>query len=193
MATSISGTNLTFPSGGSITGGGELRSIRWSHPGNITTAVYMNSQSEYYMNCEVTMPPAVGADSIYLIWGQCVFDDTNSSTNGAGLCIWVEQDGSSEWIHRQGDHSTYDSIGGDRYRFCTTTELDLPNDPTTGGGNYGSSYNVSAGKVRKYRLYAHGHNSNMIGCCGVGGQDKSRAQIIVAELSGGFIVPGYGN
>ena len=192
MATSISGTDLTFPSGGSITGGGELRSIRWSHPGNITSPVYMNSQAEYYMNCEVTMPPAVGADSIYLIWGQCVFDDTNSNTNGIGLCYWVEQDGQSEWILRQGDHSSYDSIGGDRYRHVVAEELDLCNNVTGGGGNFGNSMGVSAGKVRKYRLYASAHNSNMWGMCGVGGQQESRGQLIVMELNGKMIASGHG-
>lgn len=193
MATTIDSNSLNFPSGAEITTGAEIRAIRWSNTTNVTNQVTMSSQDEYYMNCEVTMPPAVGSDSIYLMFGQCVFDDTNSSTNGFGLAFWVEQDGSSEWIHRAGDHSTYDNRGGDRYRHGICTELDLPNDPSSGGGNFGNSPNVSAGKIRKYRLYASAHNSNLRGCCGVGGQDRSRAQIIVCELSGGFIVPGYGN
>ena len=193
MATTIDSNTLNFPNGAEIARGAEIRAIRWSHTTNRTSGPNMTNSSEYYMECEVTMPPAVGSDSVYLMWGQCVFDDTNSSTNGIGLCFWVEQDGQSEWIHRAGDHSTYDSGGGDRYRHAVMTDLDLPNDPTTGGGNFGSSMSVTAGKVRKYRLYANAHNSNMRGCAGVGGQDRSRAQLIVCELSGGFIAPGYGN
>ncbi len=193
MATTIDNNSLNFSNGGEVLNGAELRAIRWSHTTNLTSEVTMSNSSEYYMSCEVTMPPAVGSDSIYLLWAQCVFDDTNSNTNGMGLCFWVEQDGNSEWIHRAGDHSTYDSYGGDRYRHGICTELDLPNDPTSGGGNFGQSPNVSAGKIRKYRLYANAHNSNLRGLCGVGGQDRSRAQLIVCELSRGFVASGYGD
>ena len=194
MATTIDSNSLNMPNGAEIANGAEIRALRWSSTTNITSEVNMSNSSEYDMGCSVVMPPAVGADSVYLLWAQCVFDDTNNGTNGAGLCFWVSQDGQSEWIHRQGDHSTYDSFGGDRYRMLTMTDIDLPNNPSSGGGNLGSSSpNVSAGKVREYRLYASGHNSNMRGCCGVGGQDKSRAQLIVCELSGGFIASGYGN
>lgn len=194
MATTIDSNSLNLPGGGEIANGAEIRAIRWSHTTNRTSGPNMTNSSEYYMECEVTMPPAVGSDSVYLMWGQCNFDDTNSSTNGFGLCFWVEQDGSSEWIHRAGDHSTYDSFGGDRYRHGIITDLDLPNDPTSGGGNLGSSSpNVSAGKIRKYRLYASAHNSNLNSLCGVGGQDRSRAQLVVCELSGGFLASGYGD
>ena len=99
MATTIDSNSLNLPGGGEITRGAEIRAIRWSHTTNITSGVNMSNSHEYYMNCEVTMPPAVDSNSIYLLWGQCVFDDTNSSTNGFGLAFWVEQDGSSEWIH----------------------------------------------------------------------------------------------
>ena len=193
MATTIDGNSLNLPGGGEIANGAEIRAIRLSHTTNNTGNVNMTNQSEYDMGCEITMPPAVGSDSIYLLWGQCVFDDTNQATNGFGLCFWVDQDGQQEWIHRAGDHSTYDNAGGDRYRHGVATELDLPNNPSTGGGNFGASPNVSAGKVRKYRLYANAHNSNLNAKCGVGGQSNSRAQLVVVELSGGFIASGYGN
>ena len=193
MATTIDSNSINFPNGAELTRGAEIRALRWTHTANLGTAITMNNQNEFLMpGMEVTMPPAVDSDSVYLLLGHCVFDDTNSNTNGIGLCFWVQQDGNSEWCLRQGDHSSYDSIGGDRYRHVVAEELDLCNNVTGGGGNFGNSMTVSAGKVRKYRLYAQAHNSNMIGMCGVGGQQESRAQLIVMELNGKMIASGYG-
>ena len=192
MALTLTQGGMTFPDASQLLGAGSIVAVRWSY--NHTRNIGDPGSSGGHVGPHVTMPPTKDSGSRYLVLGQSHWNDTNQNTAGGGLAIWTNVQGiSSYWCYKAGHHAKYDSIGSDRYRFCTTTELDLPNDPTTGGGNYGSSYNVSAGKVRKYRLYAHGHNSNMIGCCGVGGQDKSRAQIIVAELSAGFIVPGYGN
>lgn len=193
MATTIDGDSINFSNGAELTKGAEIRALRWTHTVNATTVVQMNSQNEVLLpGLEVTMPPAVDSDSVYLLLGHAVFDDTNSNTNGIGLCFWVEQDGQSEWNLRQGDHSSYDSIGGDRYRHVVAEELDLCNNVTGGGGNFGNSMSVSAGKVRKYRLYASAHNSNMWGMCGVGGQQESRGQLIVMELNGKMIASGYG-
>lgn len=108
-----------------------------------------------YLNMEVTMP-AMKAGSRYKIEGWSSTDDTNSSTYGVGLSIWVRDNttGNSYWAHRQSRHTIYDSAGGDHYRLAHVNYV------TTGTEWDGYTSGLVAGRSYTFRLYGRTNNGN---------------------------------
>lgn len=108
-----------------------------------------------YLNVEVTMP-AMKAGSRYKIEGWSSTDDTNSSTYGVGLSIWVRDNttGNSYWAHRQSRHTIYDSAGGDHYRLAHVNYV------TDGSEWDGYTLGLVAGRSYTFRLYGRTNNGN---------------------------------
>lgn len=108
-----------------------------------------------YLNLEVTMP-AMKSGSKYKIEGWSSTDDTNSSTYGVGLSIWVRDNttGNSYWAHRQSRHTIYDSAGGDHYRLAHVNYV------TDGSEWDGYTLGLIAGRSYTFRLYGRTNNSN---------------------------------
>lgn len=118
--------------------------------GNVTVGA-----SETYLNLEVTMP-AMKAGSRYRIDGWSSTDDTNSSTYGVGVIIWVRNNttGGSYWVHKQSRHTIYESTGADHYFFPHVTYV------TDGTEWEGWSSGLSAGTSYTFRLYGWANNGN---------------------------------
>lgn len=179
MAT-LNSTGLTFSNGSSVTGAGRIVAVRYAY----STSQFSNS-SQYaddHLNVEVTMPPAASNDSRYIIMGESNTNDSNSSTKGAGIEIWVETSGgggstNSYWVCRPGTHSHYHNEGSDKYYCLHNFHLD------DGAG----TYQILAGQTRKYRLYGQNHNGNVYWNAGVGGQEGARTKLIVMEIDGSLI------
>ena len=108
-----------------------------------------------YLNLEVTMP-AMKAGSRYKIEGWSSTDDTNSSTYGVGLSIWVRDNttGSSYWVHRQSRHTIYDNTSVDKYRLAHVNYV------TNGGEWDGYTLGLVAGRSYSFRLYGRTNNGN---------------------------------
>lgn len=117
---------------------------------NITVGV-----DAVYLNLEVTMP-AMKAGSRYKIEGWSSTDDTNSSTYGVGVSIWVRDNttGSSYWVHRQSRHTIYDSAGGDHYRLAHVNYV------TDGSEWDGYTFGLITGRSYTFRLYGRANNGN---------------------------------
>lgn len=108
-----------------------------------------------WLNMEVTMP-AMKAGSRYKIEGWSSTDDTNSSTYGVGLSIWVRDNttGNSYWVHRQSRHTIYDSVGTDHYELAHVEYL------TNGTEWDGYSSGLIAGRSYTFRIYGRTNNGN---------------------------------
>ena len=176
----LNGTNLTFSNGSNVSGAGRIVAVRYSYyQSEFTNA---GQYTDDNLNVEVTMPPAASNDSRYLIMGESNTNDTNSSTTGAGIEIWVETSGGggstdSYWVSRPGTHSHYYAVGSDKYYSLHNMHID----------DGASSYQILAGQTRKYRLYGQNHNGNVYWSANVGGQEGPRTKLIVIEFDGSLI------
>lgn len=108
-----------------------------------------------WLNMEVTMP-AMKAGSRYKIEGWSSTDDTNSSTYGVGLLIWVRDNttGNSYWVHRQSRHTIYDSVGTDHYELAHVEYV------TNGTEWDGYSAGLVTGRSYTFRIYGRTNNGN---------------------------------
>ena len=191
MALILGPNGLTMANGAEITKGGQPRSLRFTSCQDNVSQTGAGQSADTYLNLELTMPAAVDNDSIYLLYGQSNFDDNNGSTRGVGLSFWVEQNGQSEWVGRQGYHCHYESNSGDRYYNQHYWCMDNKWGDAT---NYGNSIRPIAGTTRKYRMYYLANNSNMIGNCNyITAQAGPSGFFMCMELDGNsLMVSNYG-
>lgn len=181
MPVTLTGTGITLGSSGSeIIRSIVPRAIRWTSTVTTPAAVTLNSQADFYLNMQVIMPAARDANSRFLIFAKCNVDDTNSSTFGFGLSIWVEQsngNGNQQWVRRQGLHAEYFNTGADKYYNQHHMVLDVP-------GSTGSSPVLRANDQRRYRVYGMANNSNCTGNCGVNATTNATGMLMVIEFDG---------
>jgi hypothetical protein len=144
------------------------------------TVVSANSQGDFYLNCEITMPAVKRTGNKYRIIAYAQADDTNSAAAGVGLCLLGYDSGLSNnyWICRQGLHSIYQDGGADHY---FAPDIDFVTDGTDWSG-YSGGFTV--GNQYKFRLYAHANNSNINYNTGVGGRIGYICGLMVFEISG---------
>lgn len=179
MPVTMTGTGLQLPST-LVQKAGAVRAIRWT---STTSVGQVNNgwSADTYLNMEVTMPPAKDSNSKYLIFCRTGTDDSNGSTSGFGLSVWVDQLGNganTQWVRRQGYHADYWNVGEDKYFHTHHWVLDMP-------GETGNSPSVAAGHTRKYRVYGLANNSSIIANCNyVYLQEDASGLLVVMEIDG---------
>lgn len=194
MALTLGPNGITMANGSEITTGGQPRSLRWTSTSDNVAQTAGNQSGDTYLNMEITMPAAVDNDSVYLLYGHSNFDDNSGNTRGVGLSFWIEQQGQSVWVGRQGYHAHYESKPGDRYYNQHYWLMDNNwADGSAAGGNYGNSIRPIANVTRKYRMYYLANNGNMVGNCNyITAQAGPSGFFMCLELDGNLMPTDYG-
>ncbi len=172
MAVTLTQNGVTFPNATQLLAAGSIVAVRWSynHTRNIG-----DPGAAGHVGPHLTMPPTKDSGSRYLVMGMGHWDDTNSSTGGGGLGLWVNVQGvNSYWVYKAGHHAKYDNRGQDKYRVVWATAIDDGNNSST----------ITAGQTREYKLYGQSHNGNVNWNCGSGSEVGPGSRLIVIEFDG---------
>ena len=176
----MTASGLQFPDNSILSGIiGTNYVARWA----TATQATSSNTNDTYCNLEVVMPPVTNTANKYLVMSEVHCDDTNNTTAGCGLSVWVEQsngNGNSQWVAQQGQHCEYESAGQDHYFTMQTWIIDDP----------GSTHNSPVARVgdqRKYRIYGDANNNNIkFNTTNVGNRIGWTGYLLVVELDAGL-------